>query len=60
MILSIYIQMYVFISLKKNKTFFNIQEYLVYHRVHQNSNFNAKKLSYSVIDILIKNKIYAY
>ena len=45
---------------KKNKIFFNVQDYLVYHRVHQNSNFNAKKLSYSVIDILIKNKIYAY
>jgi glycosyltransferase involved in cell wall biosynthesis len=45
---------------KKNKIFFNVQDYLVYHRVHQNSNFNAKKLSYNVIDILIKNKIYAY
>jgi glycosyltransferase involved in cell wall biosynthesis len=45
---------------KKNKTFFNIQEYLVYHRVHQNSNFNAKKLPYTVFDVLIKNEIYAY
>ena len=42
---------------KRNKTFFNIQEYLVYHRVHQNSNFNSKKLPYTVIDVLIKNKI---
>jgi len=45
---------------KKNKIFFNIQEYLVYHRVHQNSNFNAKKLPYTVFDVLIKNEIYAY
>jgi glycosyltransferase involved in cell wall biosynthesis len=42
---------------KINKTFFNIQEYLVYHRVHQNSNFNSKKLPYTVTDVLIKNKI---
>jgi len=42
---------------KRDKTFFNIQEYLVYHRVHQNSNFNSKRLPYTVTDVLIKNKI---
>ena len=42
---------------KKNKIFFNVQDYLVYHRVHQNSNFNATKLPYTVTDVLIKNNI---
>ena len=42
---------------KKAKTFYNIQEYLVQHRVHSNSNFNAKKLDVSVNDILYRNGI---
>jgi glycosyltransferase involved in cell wall biosynthesis len=45
---------------KLGKTFFNIQDYLVYHRIHPNSNFNSKKLRYTVSDILNKNKIDAY
>jgi glycosyltransferase involved in cell wall biosynthesis len=40
-----------------NKRFYNVQEYLVYHRVHRGSNFNAKELKYSTTDILRKNKI---
>ena len=42
---------------KKAKTFYNIQEYLVKHRIHSNSNFNAKKLDVSVNDILYRNGI---
>lgn len=42
---------------KKGKTFHNIQEVLTYHRIHSNSNFNAKPLSFSPLDILIKNKV---
>lgn len=42
---------------KKSKTFYNIQEYLVNHRIHSNSNFNAKKLNTSVNDILHRNGI---
>jgi len=45
---------------KLGKKFFNIQDYLVYHRIHPNSNFNARKLMYTVSDILNKNKIDAY
>lgn len=41
---------------KLGKRFYNVQEYLVYHRVHSNSNFNAKSLRYSPRDILVKNK----
>lgn len=41
---------------KLGKRFYNVPEYLVYHRVHSNSNFNAKPLKYSPRDILIKNK----
>jgi glycosyltransferase involved in cell wall biosynthesis len=40
-----------------NKRFYNVQEYLVYHRVHRGSNFNAKELKYSTTDILRRNKI---
>lgn len=29
--------------MKKNKKFINIQEYMVFHRLHSNSNFNTKK-----------------
>jgi len=42
-----------------NKRFYNVQEYLVYHRVHRGSNFNAKELKYSTADILRRNKISA-
>jgi teichuronic acid biosynthesis glycosyltransferase TuaG len=42
---------------KMGKTFYNIQEFLVYHRVHQGSNFNSKPHSYSVSDLLFKNTI---
>ena len=42
---------------KKSKTFYNIQEYLVHHRLHSNSNFNAKKLDASINDILYRNGI---
>ena len=38
------------------KSFYNIQKYLVYHRVHVNSNFNSKKLPYTTHDIIKKNK----
>lgn len=44
---------------KEGKIFFNIQNYLVCHRIHKNSNFNAKQLPYSVFDVLNKNKINA-
>lgn len=43
----------------KGKKFFNIQEYLVSHRIHKNSNFNSRNLPYSVKDIINKNKINA-
>jgi glycosyltransferase involved in cell wall biosynthesis len=39
------------------KIFKNLQEHLVYHRVHSNSNFNAKNLNVTIEDILIRNKI---
>jgi len=42
---------------RKGKTFYNIQEFLVYHRVHQRSNFNSKTHPYSVSDLLFKNMI---
>jgi glycosyltransferase involved in cell wall biosynthesis len=42
---------------KKNKTFHNIQKFLVSHRIHDGSNFNAKHLPFTVRDILHKNKI---
>jgi glycosyltransferase involved in cell wall biosynthesis len=41
---------------KKGKTFYNIQEGLTYHRIHSSSNFNAKKLPLTPLDILIRNK----
>jgi cellulose synthase/poly-beta-1,6-N-acetylglucosamine synthase-like glycosyltransferase len=40
----------------KGKTFYNIQEGLTYHRIHSSSNFNAKRLSLTPMDILIRNK----
>jgi glycosyltransferase involved in cell wall biosynthesis len=43
----------------QKKSFYNIQQHLVYHRIHKNSNFNSRTLPYSVRDILLKNKIYA-
>jgi glycosyltransferase involved in cell wall biosynthesis len=42
---------------KEGKTFYNIQRHLVSHRIHSQSNFNSKKLPFSVYDILNKNKI---
>ena len=39
------------------KTFYNIQEYLVHHRIHKGSNFNAKELPYTVYDILKRNEV---
>lgn len=42
----------------QGKTFYNIQEPLVYHRVHVNSNFNARSFPYTVSDILKKNQIH--
>jgi GT2 family glycosyltransferase len=42
---------------KKNKTFHNIQKFLVSHRIHSKSNFNAKKLPFTVHDILTKNNL---
>lgn len=40
----------------KGKTFYNIQENLTYHRIHQSSNFNSKRLPLTPMDILIRNK----
>lgn len=42
---------------KLGKRFYNVQEYLVYHRVHSGSNFNAKPLEYTPQDILKRHKI---
>jgi hypothetical protein len=42
---------------KKSKKFYNVQEYLVRHRIHRNSNFNAKELEFTVYDVLLKNNI---
>lgn len=42
---------------KNGKTFHNIQKFLVSHRIHDGSNFNAKQLPFTVHDILNKNKI---
>lgn len=39
------------------KTFYNIQEYLVHHRIHKGSNFNSKELPYTVYDILKRNEV---
>lgn len=41
----------------KNKKFHNIQKFLVSHRIHPNSNFNAKQLPFTVHDILTKNNL---
>ena len=41
----------------KEKTFYNIQMSLTYHRIHSASNFNAKHLPFTIHDILRKNKI---
>lgn len=40
----------------KGKTFYNIQEHLTYHRIHSGSNFNAKSLNVTPMDILNRNK----
>ena len=40
-----------------NKKFKNIPEYLVLHRIHKESNFNAKKLPVTIQDILKKNRL---
>jgi glycosyltransferase involved in cell wall biosynthesis len=42
---------------KLGKRFYNVQEYLVYHRIHSGSNFNAKPLEYTPQDILKRHKI---
>jgi glycosyltransferase involved in cell wall biosynthesis len=42
---------------KLGKRFYNVQEYLVYHRVHRSSNFNSKPLEYTPQDILKRHKI---
>lgn len=42
---------------KQNKTFHNIQKILVSHRIHTQSNFNAKQLPFTVQDILNKNNL---
>lgn len=42
---------------KNNKTFFNIKEYLVKHRIHSGSNFNSKPSNISIPELLTKNKI---
>lgn len=38
------------------KKFYNVQEPLVYHRVHTGSNFNAKPLRYTPFDIIKRNQ----
>ena len=43
--------------MNKEKTFFNIPEYLVFHRIHQESNFNARELKFSPSDILKINEL---
>lgn len=35
----------------KGKTFFNIPEYLVFHRIHTESNFNSKNIKFTPSDI---------
>jgi glycosyltransferase involved in cell wall biosynthesis len=42
---------------KNGKKFHNIQKFLVSHRIHKGSNFNAKHLPFTAHDILNKNKI---
>jgi glycosyltransferase involved in cell wall biosynthesis len=37
------------------KRIYNIQSFLVYHRIHEKSNFNSKPLEYTPHDILRKN-----
>jgi glycosyltransferase involved in cell wall biosynthesis len=39
------------------KRFKNLHEPLVYHRIHQGSNFNAKKLPITIEDILKRNNL---
>lgn len=39
------------------KIFYNVQELLVYHRIHPDSNFNAKPATVSIAELLQKNKI---
>jgi len=48
----------IWIRLYKNhKTFFNIKEYLVRHRIHSDSNFNSKPSNITIPELLSKNKI---
>jgi glycosyltransferase involved in cell wall biosynthesis len=37
------------------KKIYNIQSFLVYHRIHEKSNFNSKPLGYTTQEILLKN-----
>lgn len=43
--------------MKLGKTFYNIPEYLVLHRIHQESNFNSRNLQFGPFDILRINGI---
>ena len=43
--------------MKNGKSFYNIPEYLVLHRIHSESNFNARDLTFSPFDILDINNI---
>jgi glycosyltransferase involved in cell wall biosynthesis len=43
--------------MKIGKSFYNIPEYLVLHRIHTGSNFNSKDLTFSPSDILNINNI---
>jgi glycosyltransferase involved in cell wall biosynthesis len=38
------------------KRFYNIQEFLTYHRIHSGSNFNSKSLNITPMDILNRNR----
>ena len=42
--------------MKRGKTFHNVPEYLVLHRIHTESNFNSKDLKFTPSDILEINK----
>ncbi len=43
--------------IKDGKTFYNIPEYLILHRIHSESNFNSRDLDYSPEEILKINGI---
>lgn len=40
---------------KRGKTFYNVPLHLTYHRIHSSSNFNAKRLPLTPLDILNRN-----